>query len=173
MRYAFDRADHSKPLRNYPFYQIESQNCIRWVLVRFTPVIGTGTFSVLCNGEKVLHLEIQLGRQHRGIEKLFLSKPSPFNAPSSQNPSPEAQRSDMRLLFAHTQEALAAIETSERLAMERTMALELERIAMHIGDLSNMNIGLAYQLASSGLAPAHARNWPTAGLVRQTGSEKD
>ena len=35
------------------------------------------------------------------------------------------------------------------LDIERTIGLELERIAMHIGDLSNMCIGLAYQLGAA------------------------
>ena len=37
-------------------------------------VIETGHFRFLCNGEQILHLEIQLGFQHRGIENLFLEK---------------------------------------------------------------------------------------------------
>ena len=41
------------------------------------------------------------------------------------------------------------MKINERLEIERNIALELERIAMHVGDLGNLNIGLAYQLASS------------------------
>jgi Ni,Fe-hydrogenase III large subunit len=44
---------------------------------------------------------------------------------------------------------MGSILLNKRLEIERTIALELERIAMHVGDLGNMNIGLAYQLASS------------------------
>ena len=40
------------------------------------------------------------------------------------------------------------MKINERLEIERNIALELERIAMHVGDLGNLNIGLAYQLAS-------------------------
>lgn len=150
VRYAFDRADHSKTIANYPFYQIESQELHQvGVGPIHAGVIEPGHFRFLCNGEKVLHLEIQLGWQHRGIEKLFLSKPSLIQRTILAESIAGDTAVGHALAFAHTQEALAGIETSERLAMERTMALELERIAMHIGDLSNMNIGLAYQLASS------------------------
>ena len=46
-------------------------------------------------------------------------------------------------------ESLGNIQVNERLELERSVGLELERIAMHIGDLSNMNIGMAYQLGAS------------------------
>jgi Ni,Fe-hydrogenase III large subunit len=51
--------------------------------------------------------------------------------------------------FVAAIESLGSITVNERLDIERAIALELERIAMHLGDLGNMNIGLAYQLASS------------------------
>ena len=37
-------------------------------------IIEPGHFRFICNGEQILHLEIQLGYQHRGIEKLFIEK---------------------------------------------------------------------------------------------------
>ena len=37
-------------------------------------VIEPGHFRFICNGEQIMHLEIQLGYQHRGIEQLFLQK---------------------------------------------------------------------------------------------------
>jgi Ni,Fe-hydrogenase III large subunit len=46
-------------------------------------------------------------------------------------------------------ESLGSVAVPEGLEIERTIALELERIAMHVGDLGNINIGLAYQLAAS------------------------
>jgi Ni,Fe-hydrogenase III large subunit len=36
-------------------------------------VIEPGHFRFNCIGERVLHLEIQLGYQHRGVEHLLLS----------------------------------------------------------------------------------------------------
>jgi Ni,Fe-hydrogenase III large subunit len=46
-------------------------------------------------------------------------------------------------------ESMGKVQVTPRLSIERSIALELERIAMHIGDLSNMCVGLAYQLGSS------------------------
>jgi Ni,Fe-hydrogenase III large subunit len=51
--------------------------------------------------------------------------------------------------FVSTFEALNSIEISRRLLIERTIALELERIAMHIFDMSNLCVGIAYQLGAS------------------------
>jgi Ni,Fe-hydrogenase III large subunit len=46
-------------------------------------------------------------------------------------------------------ESLGEVQTNTRLSIERAIALELERIAVHVGDLSTLNVGFAYQLASS------------------------
>jgi Ni,Fe-hydrogenase III large subunit len=77
-------------------------------------------------------------------------------------------------------ESLSETKVSPRLEIERTIGLELERIAMHVGDLGNMNIGTAYQLASSvfGTLRTPAINYTQAwcgnrfgkGLVRIGGS---
>ena len=37
-------------------------------------VIEPGHFRFMCHGENVYHLEIQLGYQHRGIEKILIEK---------------------------------------------------------------------------------------------------
>jgi hypothetical protein len=77
VRYAFDRSDKNKVINNYPFYQIETQELHQvGVGPIHAGVIEPGHFRFLCSGETVLHLEIQLGWQHRGVEKLYLSKPS-------------------------------------------------------------------------------------------------
>ncbi|NJK97265.1 MAG: NADH dehydrogenase subunit, partial [Bacteroidales bacterium] len=76
VRYTFDRADKDSVLENYPFYKIESDQLHE---VGVGPIHAgiiepRGIFRFICNGEQILHLEIQLGYQHRGIEKLFLEK---------------------------------------------------------------------------------------------------
>lgn len=75
VRYPFNRADSLKTIANYPFFNIESEELHE---VGVGPVhagiIEPGHFRFICNGEQILHLEIQLGYQHRGIEQLFLEK---------------------------------------------------------------------------------------------------
>ena len=150
VRYAFNRADRDKVINSYPFYKIESEELHEvGVGPIHAGVIEPGHFRFLCNGENVLHLEIQLGWQHRGVEQLYLDKPGLLQRTILS----ESIAGDTSVGHAHTfvtlMESLGGLRTSTRLDVERVIALELERIAMHIGDLSNMNIGMAYQLASS------------------------
>lgn len=39
-------------------------------------IIEPGHFRFLCNSERINHLEIQLGYQHRGVEKMLKTAPS-------------------------------------------------------------------------------------------------
>ena len=150
VRYAFDRADKSNVINNYPFYKIQSDELHEvGVGPIHAGVIEPGHFRFLCNGETVLHLEIQLGWQHRGVESLFLQKPSLIQRTVLSESIAGDTAVGHSLAFVSLMESLAGIEVSERLELERTIALELERIAMHVGDLGNINIGMAYQLASS------------------------
>lgn len=65
-------------------------------------VIEPGHFRFMCLGEKVHHLEIQLGYQHRGVEKLLLRRPPmalapviesiPAAIPASPTPGATSQR---------------------------------------------------------------------------------
>ena len=75
VRYSENRADKSKTIADYPFFNIDSEELHE---VGVGPVhagiIEPGHFRFICNGEQILHLEIQLGYQHRGIEQLFLDK---------------------------------------------------------------------------------------------------
>lgn len=150
VRYAFNRADKKKIINNYPFYKIQGDELHEvGVGPIHAGVIEPGHFRFLCNGETVLHLEIQLGWQHRGVEQLFLSKPSLIQRTVLSESIAGDTAVGHASTFVTLLESLGSVKIPERLEIERTIALELERIAMHVGDLGNLNIGLAYQLASS------------------------
>ena len=150
VRYAFDRADKSKTIANYPFYTIDSEE-LHQVAVGpiHAGVIEPGHFRFICNGEQILHLEIQLGFQHRGIEKLFLEK----KQLSQRITLAENIASDTvighSVAFVNAWESLCDFKPSEALQFDRTLALEHERIAIHTGDLSAICTDIAYQLGSS------------------------
>jgi len=150
VRYAFNRADRSKIINNYPFYRIHG-NELHEVGVGpiHAGVIEPGHFRFLCNGETVLHLEIQLGWQHRGVEDTYLKKPSLIQRTVLSESIAADTAVGHATAFATLIESLAGISVTDRLIIERTIGLELERIAMHIGDLSNLCVGLAYQLGAS------------------------
>jgi hypothetical protein len=147
VRYAFNRARLSNVINSYPFYKIQSDELHEvGVGPIHAGVIEPGHFRFLCNGETVLHLEIQLGWQHRGVEDTYLKK----NSLIQRTVLSESIAADTAVghaaTFAGLMESLGQLQINDRLKIERTIGLELERIAMHIGDLSNLCIGLAYQL---------------------------
>lgn len=150
VRYAFNRHDKKKTIPNYPFYKIESQELHQvGVGPIHAGVIEPGHFRFTCNGENVLHLEIQLGWQHRGIEDLFLKKNSLIQRLVLSESIAADTAIGHCLAFTNLMESLSNTKVNKRLDLERTIGLELERIAMHVGDLGNLNIGTAYQLAAS------------------------
>jgi Ni,Fe-hydrogenase III large subunit len=92
-----------------------------------------------------LHLEIHLGYQHRGVERLFVEKQGIL----AQSILAESIAGDTAvghsLAYAGIIESLAGMMVSTQLSMERIIALELERIAIHIGDTAALCTDIAYQ----------------------------
>ena len=73
VRYPHNRFNPDSVMADYPFYKIEGEELHEvGVGPIHAGVIEPGHFRFQCYGEKVLHLEIQLGYQHRGIEDLFI-----------------------------------------------------------------------------------------------------
>ncbi len=147
IRYPANRHNHQSTIESYPFYSIDSDELHEvGVGPIHAGVIEPGHFRFICNGEKVLHLEIMLGYQHRGIEVLMLTK----NTMLQRSILSESIAGDTAvghsLVFAMCMESLAGITVSDRLQLERTIALELERIAIHIGDTGALCMDIAYQL---------------------------
>lgn len=97
-------------------------------------VIEPGHFRFQCHGEKVFNLEIHLGYEHRGIEKTF-----PSSSPARRMIIAESIAGDSviahGLAYCHAIEALAEREVTQRARIIRAIALELERVANHVGDL--------------------------------------
>jgi Ni,Fe-hydrogenase III large subunit len=97
-------------------------------------IIEPGHFRFQCHGEEVLHLEIHLGYQHRGAEGLLLS-----GSPARRQVVAEAIAGDTTIGhgLAHDQalEALAGVEVPLAAQVVRGIALELERLSNHVGDL--------------------------------------
>ncbi len=146
VRFSADRYQKDLTMNDYPFYRIDSEELHEvGVGPIHAGVIEPGHFRFICNGEKVLHLEIQLGYQHRGIEKLFLNAGSTLRrAVLSEN---IAGDTTVGHAVTHAQliESLAGITINENLQKERAIALELERIAVHIGDTAALCTDVAYQ----------------------------
>jgi len=150
VRYAHDRYDKSATIANYPFYSIDSEELHEvGVGPIHAGIIEPGHFRFICNGEQILHLEIQLGYQHRGIENLFLEKKQLNQLATLAENITGDTTVGHSVAFTHAWESLCGFETSRDIDFARTVALELERIAIHTGDLSAVCTDIAYQLGSS------------------------
>ncbi len=106
-------------------------------------VIEPGHFRFNCIGERVLHLEIQLGYQHRGVEKLLHdvdAKRLPVVAEGIAGDTAIGNS----LCMAQAIEALSATRPDRGAHVIRTIALELERIANHVGDLGALSGDVAF-----------------------------
>ncbi|MCE1199734.1 MAG: hypothetical protein LWW85_12250 [Marinilabiliales bacterium] len=150
VRYPFDRADLTQTIANYPFYSIDSEELHEvGVGPIHAGVIEPGHFRFICNGEQILHLEIQLGYQHRGVENLF----SQMKGIEELSTLAEGIAGDTvvghTVTFAHVWESLSGFVPSRELDFSRTLALELERMAIHTGDMSALCTDIAYQLGSA------------------------
>lgn len=150
VRYAFDRADKSQAIANYPFFSIHSEELHEvGVGPIHAGIIEPGHFRFICNGEQILHLEIQLGYQHRGIEHLFLQKDNLLQRVTLAESIAGDSVAGHTVTFINLWESLCGFEAGADLQFSRTLALELERVAIHTGDLSGMCTDIAYQLGSS------------------------
>ena len=106
-------------------------------------IIEPGHFRFQCNGEDVLHLEIALGYQHRGVEEALAG--GPHRATMSQM---ETVAGDTTIghatAYATILESLAGTEAPLRAQWLRAIALELERLANHTGDLGALANDVAF-----------------------------
>ena len=139
-----------KPLRknqdNYQFFKMEGEE-VHEVAVGpiHAGVIEPGHFRFMCNGETVYHLEIMLGYQHRGVENLMLERPSNQLAESISGDSVIAYN----LAYSQVMESLKGISVSNKAQLIRKLALEMERVAIHIGDLGAIAGDIAYLMGAS------------------------
>lgn len=97
-------------------------------------VIEPGHFRFQCHGEEVMHLEIAHGFQHRGVEQMLVGGP---HAASIYQLEAAAGDTTIGHTTAYSQllESLSGAEALPRAYTLRAIALELERLANHIGDI--------------------------------------
>jgi len=150
VRFPFNRFDRETGIADYPFFNIESEELHEvGVGPIHAGIIEPGHFRFICNGEQILHLEVQLGYQHRGIEHLFLEKKKLLQRTTlAENISGDSVAAHTTA-FVNLWESLCGYQPRTDLQMARTLAIELERVAMHTGGLSGMCTDVAYQLGSA------------------------
>ena len=127
-----------------PFYRVEGEE-VHEVAVGpvHAGVIEPGHFRFQCYGEEVLHLEIMLGYQHRGVESLLLHRNPTRSAIVAETIAGDASVAHATAYCAAL-EALAGAHVSFRAHAVRGIALELERLANHVGDLGALCNDVAF-----------------------------
>ncbi len=150
VRYAHNRANKQQTIENYQFFKSNEEELHEvGVGPIHAGVIEPGHFRFICNGEQILHLEIQLGYQHRGIESLFLTKKKLIERETLAENIAGDTTVGHTTAFVNLWESLCDVEPDESLHLCRTIAQELERIAIHTGDLAAICADIAYQLGNS------------------------
>jgi Ni,Fe-hydrogenase III large subunit len=136
--------EHQQHMTEYPFFKVRGQE-IHEVGVGpiHASVIEPGHFRFMCHGEQVHHLEIQLGYQHRGVEELLLRRP-----PLALTSLVESIAGDSSIAYAWgycaAVEALSGTQIRMESDLVRGIALELERVAMHLASLTGLATDIAF-----------------------------
>ena len=128
----------------HEFYRVAGQD-IHEVAVGpvHAGIIEPGHFRFQCHGETVLSLEIQLGYQRRGAEELLLRSGLPHRLSIAESIAGDTAIGHATAYCAAI-EALAACEAPLTAQRIRGVALELERLANHVGDLGALCNDVGY-----------------------------
>ena len=97
-------------------------------------IIEPGHFRFQCQGEPVHHLEIALGYQHRGVEEAMQGGPHPRSIHYAETLAGDATIAHATC-YCQVLESLSRCQKTARSQTLRGIALELERLANHVGDL--------------------------------------
>ncbi len=117
------------------FYRVEGEE-VHEVAVGpvHAGVIEPGHFRFQCHGEQVFHLEISLGYQHRGVEAALIGGPTKRTIQYAETLAGDTTIGHATA-YCQSLEALAGDRATPRGQALRAIALELERLANHAGDL--------------------------------------
>ena len=132
-------------------------------------IIESGHFRFSCVGEIITNLDIRLGYQHRGIEKRLTEIPWQQTRYLAESASSDTAIGNA-LAHAVALEQLLGVTPLPRAQALRTVALEIERLANHIGDLGALCGDIGYSAGAALFPPQRGAMLVLAQLL--TGSRR-
>ncbi len=148
-RFDASRRPPVEPAEEFPHLVVEGEGVFE---VPVGPIhagiIEPGHFRFSTVGESVLHLEPRLFYTHRGLEKRIegLSVDDAFYVAERMCGVCSVSHG---LGFCEASEQIAGVEVPRRARVLRTVALELERLYNHVGDIGNIAAGASYHYGTS------------------------
>lgn len=115
-------------------------------------IIEPGHFRFSCAGEIITNLDIRLGYQHRGVEKRLAELPWQQTCYLAESASTDTAVGNA-LAHAIAIEQLLGIYPSARAHSLRTLSLEFERLANHIGDIGALSGDIGYSAGATLFPP--------------------
>ncbi len=106
-------------------------------------VIEPGHFRFQCHGERVFHLEISLGYQHRGVERAMVGRPTGRTLRIAETIAGDTTIGHATA-YCQAIESLSGTRVSGRAQLLRAIALELERAANHVGGLGALAMDVGF-----------------------------
>ncbi len=151
LRKGFDASQRPpvEPAEEFPHLVVEGEGVLE---VPVGPIhagiIEPGHFRFSTVGESILNLEARLFYTHRGLEKRIegLSVADAFYVAERMCGVCSVAHG---LGFCEAAEQIAGVEPPRRARALRTLALELERLYNHVGDIGNIAAGASYHYGTS------------------------